>query len=181
MKRNLLATSRQSQPCASPYLETQAKRNSEPQQPLRLSSGRDSNSVAAMSFARAGEIGAALRIAKDLARYFPEDTIVQYMESSPMTMTVRLSLGYLCNETMRSTSVTVSLTLVNKSSDDNTREIRQPKTKCSVALLPMPSALETTLRNYLRHWKPNAAGILFATKATVARQRGEVRPQTCVA
>jgi len=50
---------------------------------------------------------------------------------------------------------------VNKSSDDNTREIRQPKTKASVALLPMPSALETTLRNYLLRWQPNPEGILF--------------------
>jgi integrase len=53
---------------------------------------------------------------------------------------------------------------VNKSSDDRTREIRQPKTKCSVATLPMPSALETTLRNFLLHWKPNPGGILFATR-----------------
>ena len=53
---------------------------------------------------------------------------------------------------------------VNKSADDNTREIRQPKTKASVALLPMPSALEATLRNYLHHWTPNARGILFATR-----------------
>lgn len=53
---------------------------------------------------------------------------------------------------------------VNKAVDDNTREVRQPKTKCSVALLPMPSALEAVLRNYLRQWKPNPAGILFATK-----------------
>lgn len=28
----------------------------------------------------------------------------------------------------------------------------------------MPSALETVLRDYLRHWKPNTAGILFATR-----------------
>src|SRR5580700_1991272 len=28
----------------------------------------------------------------------------------------------------------------------------------------MPSALEPTLRTYLLHWKPNAAGILFATR-----------------
>jgi len=54
---------------------------------------------------------------------------------------------------------------VNKSADDRTREIRQPKTKCSVALLPMPSALEATLRDYvMRHWKPNLGGILFATR-----------------
>jgi integrase len=53
---------------------------------------------------------------------------------------------------------------VNKSSDDNTRKIRQPKTKASIALLPMPSALETMLRNYLQHWKPNPKGILFPTR-----------------
>jgi integrase len=53
---------------------------------------------------------------------------------------------------------------VNKSADDRTREIRQPKTKCSVALLPMPSALEIRLRDYLRQWRPNPAGILFATR-----------------
>jgi integrase len=53
---------------------------------------------------------------------------------------------------------------VNKSSDDRTREIRQPKTKASVAVLPMPSALETVLRNYMRYWTPNPAGILFATR-----------------
>jgi integrase len=54
---------------------------------------------------------------------------------------------------------------VNKASDDNTRIVRQPKTKCSNALLPMPSALEAVLRNYIqRHWKPNPGGILFATK-----------------
>jgi len=53
---------------------------------------------------------------------------------------------------------------VNKSSDDNTRQIRQPKTKASVALLPMPSALEAVLRNYVRQWTPNQRGILFATR-----------------
>jgi integrase len=53
---------------------------------------------------------------------------------------------------------------VNKSSDDNTREIRQPKTKASVAQLPMPSALEAVLRDYIRQWKPNPSGILFPTR-----------------
>ena len=53
---------------------------------------------------------------------------------------------------------------VNKSSDDNTRQIRQPKTKSSVAMLPMPSALEAVLRNYIRQWTPNQGGILFATR-----------------
>jgi integrase len=53
---------------------------------------------------------------------------------------------------------------VNKSADDNTRKIRQPKTKASSALLPMSSALEAVLRNYIQHWTPNAGGILFATR-----------------
>lgn len=54
---------------------------------------------------------------------------------------------------------------VNKSADDNTREIRQPKTKNSSASLPMPSALEAVLRSYLkRHWKPNIPGLLFANR-----------------
>jgi integrase len=64
---------------------------------------------------------------------------------------------------------------VNKSSDDNTREIRQPKTKASVAQLPMPSALAATLRNYLLHLKPNAGGILFPTRnGTRPRSRDNV-------
>jgi integrase len=53
---------------------------------------------------------------------------------------------------------------VNKSSDDRTREIRLPKTKCSVAQLPMPSALEPVLREYILRWTPNERGLLFATK-----------------
>jgi integrase len=54
---------------------------------------------------------------------------------------------------------------VNKSSDDRTREIRQPKTKCSVARLPMSSELEDVLRNYMmRHWTPNPKGILFPAR-----------------
>jgi integrase len=53
---------------------------------------------------------------------------------------------------------------VNKSADDSTRQIRQPKTKSSVALLPMPSALEAILRDFIQHWKPNPGGILFATR-----------------
>ena len=51
---------------------------------------------------------------------------------------------------------------VNKSADDKTREIRQPKTRKSVATLPMPSGLASVLRDYLRHqWQPNPTGLLF--------------------
>jgi integrase len=51
---------------------------------------------------------------------------------------------------------------VNKSADDRTRVVRQPKTKKSLALLPMPSSLEALLRNYLKHhWKDNPGKLLF--------------------
>jgi integrase len=54
---------------------------------------------------------------------------------------------------------------VNKSADDSTRQIRQPKTKKSTATLPMPSALEAMLRNYLEHyWTSNPAGFLFPNR-----------------
>ena len=55
---------------------------------------------------------------------------------------------------------------VNKSSDDRTREIRQPKTPTSVATLPMTTALECKLREYLHnHWKPNPGQILFPNRS----------------
>jgi integrase len=54
---------------------------------------------------------------------------------------------------------------VDESADDNTRELRDPKTENSIAWLPMPSALETVLRNYLEHhWTPNPAGLLFPNR-----------------
>jgi integrase len=65
---------------------------------------------------------------------------------------------------------------VSKSSDDNTRDIRQPKTPKSVAYLPMPSALEDLLRNYLKHhWTANESGLLFPNrKGTKPRWRDNV-------
>jgi integrase len=63
---------------------------------------------------------------------------------------------------------------VNKSSDDKTREIQQPKTRNSVALLPLPSALETRLRDYLEHaWKPNTPGLLFPNRACTRLRKRE--------
>jgi len=51
---------------------------------------------------------------------------------------------------------------VNKSADDRTRAVRQPKTKKSAAMLPMPSSLEVLLRNYLKHhWKENSGKLPF--------------------
>jgi integrase len=51
---------------------------------------------------------------------------------------------------------------VDESSDDYTRELRQPKTKNSVALLPMPKPLHMALETYLKTaWKQNRQGLLF--------------------
>ena len=65
---------------------------------------------------------------------------------------------------------------VCKSSDDKTREIRQPKTPKSVATLPMPSALEAILQDYLeRSWKKNPVGWLFTNRqGTRPRKRESV-------
>ena len=65
---------------------------------------------------------------------------------------------------------------VNKSADDKTREIRQPKTRKSVATLPMSSGLASVLRDYLRHqWQPNPTGLLFpSADGTRPRKRESV-------
>jgi integrase len=55
---------------------------------------------------------------------------------------------------------------VCKSCDDFNQSVRQPKTKCSVAMLPMPSELESVLQNYLAsHWQANEGRILFPAKS----------------
>jgi integrase len=63
-----------------------------------------------------------------------------------------------------------------KSADDNTRLIRKPKTKKSVGTVPMPSALDAVLQNYLaNHWTPNGPGLLFPNrKGTRPRSRDNV-------
>src|SRR6202162_2550450 len=54
---------------------------------------------------------------------------------------------------------------VNKSADDRTRIIRQPKTRKSVASLPMATSLEAVLQNYIaQHWRQNPTGLLFANR-----------------
>ena len=66
---------------------------------------------------------------------------------------------------------------VNKATDDNSRGVRQPKSKASVAVLPMPSTLETMLREYLaQHWEENPGRLLFPAprKAGFARARDNV-------
>jgi integrase len=49
---------------------------------------------------------------------------------------------------------------VNKSSDDKSRVVRQPKTRKSAASLPMSKSLASELRAYLDS-APNGAGFLF--------------------
>jgi integrase len=65
---------------------------------------------------------------------------------------------------------------VSKTADDYTREVRQPKTQASSAKLPMPSALESTLKHYLaRHWQQNPARLLFPNRrGTRPRARNDV-------
>lgn len=65
---------------------------------------------------------------------------------------------------------------IHRSADDATRQIRQTKTRNSTATLPMPSALEATLRNYLaNNWKPNSLNLLFPNKrGTSSRLRDNV-------
>jgi integrase len=43
-------------------------------------------------------------------------------------------------------------------------KLQTPKTRSSIASVPMPGPLEVVLRDYLRTWKPNAARLLFATR-----------------
>jgi len=65
---------------------------------------------------------------------------------------------------------------VSKSADDNTRMIREPKTKKSVALLPMASDLAVLLHDHLQHhWKDNENQFLFVNrKGTHPRWRDNV-------
>jgi len=45
------------------------------------------------------------------------------------------------------------------------------RTRASIALLPMPSALEPVLRDYLMRWEPNPKGLLFASPRDPWRPR----------
>ena len=79
--------------------------------------------------------------------------------------TTGLRAGEILALTLDDLDFTRKTVRVNKSSDDRTREIRQPKTPKSVAVLPMNTALETKLRDYIKnHWKPNARQILFPNR-----------------
>lgn len=88
----------------------------------------------------------------------------------------RMRAGEILALTVDDLNFTNRTIRVNKSADDNTREVRQPKTGASIAPLPMPSALDTILRNYLMRYTPNANGLLFPAP----RKQGFVRSRDSV-
>jgi integrase len=65
---------------------------------------------------------------------------------------------------------------VNKSADDNNRNIGRTKTETSTALLPMSSLLATVLQSYLKKgWRDNSSRLLFPNhKGTLPRRRDNV-------
>ena len=54
------------------------------------------------------------------------------------------------------------------------RQIVSPKSKASVAPVPMPAPLETILKNYLIRWQPNPKQLLFANRNGNPYSRGKV-------
>jgi integrase len=65
---------------------------------------------------------------------------------------------------------------VNKSADDNNRQIGQTKTQTSTALLPMPASLAGVLKTYLDNsWRANPRRLLFPNrKGTLPMRRDNV-------
>jgi integrase len=65
---------------------------------------------------------------------------------------------------------------VNKSADDNNRNIGQTKTDTSTALLPMSSVLANVLQTYLEKvWRDNSKRLLFPNRrGTLPRRRDNV-------
>lgn len=84
--------------------------------------------------------------------------------------------GELLALTLDDLNFTQKTVRVNKSVDDYTRLVRQPKTKNSIAFLPMSTSLEAMLRTYIQqHWTPNPLGILFPNRTgTRSRSRDNV-------
>ncbi|MGB8591030.1 MAG: tyrosine-type recombinase/integrase [Candidatus Acidiferrales bacterium] len=79
--------------------------------------------------------------------------------------TTGLRAGEILALTLDDMDFTRKTVRVNKSADDRTREIRQPKTPKSIAVLPMNTALESKLRDYIQnYWTPNTRQILFPNR-----------------
>ena len=107
----------------------------------------------AVPFFERAEAGAIIEAARE-----PFKTLFNLAWSSGMRA------GELLALTVDDLDFTNKTIRVNKSADDNTRIIRQPKNECSDATLPMPSALEPVLRNHIMRMKPNPTGYLFPTR-----------------
>jgi len=116
--------------------------------------------------------------------FFTRDQAVQIVELAKqpfktifaLAWNTGLRAGEILALTVEDLDFTHKTIRVNKSADDLTRIVRQPKTKCSEATLPMPTGLESVLQNYLTsNWKPNPSGILFPNKrGTLSRSRNNV-------
>lgn len=120
-----------------------------------------------------GDIELGTKGSETEAPYFTREVAAQIIaESAEPYRTLAIldwSTGLRAGELLALTTADLDFTKktirVNKTADDYTRQIRQPKTKKSNAILPMPSALEATLRNYLEHhWRPNPTGFLFPNR-----------------
>jgi len=117
--------------------------------------------------------------------FFTGEQVRQIIENAEEPFKTIFTLAYLTGmrageilalqiEDLDFTSKTIR---VNKTADDNTRQIRQPKTEASTAFLTMPSALEEMLNNYLEHHgKANPRNYLFPAprKPDAPRSRDNV-------
>lgn len=116
--------------------------------------------------------------------FFTRRQATQIIEAAPepfktlfaVAWTTGLRAGEILALTLDDLDFNHKTVRVNKSLDDATREVRQPKTPKSIAALPMTTALEAKLRDYIhKYWKPNPAQILFPNrKATRPRSRDNV-------
>jgi integrase len=118
------------------------------------------------------------------AAFFTRRQATQIIEAAPepfrtlfaVAWSTGLRAGEILALTLDDLDFNHKIVRVNKSLDDATREVRQPKTPKSIAALPMTTGLEAKLRDYIHcHWKPNPAQILFPNrKGTRPRSRDNV-------
>lgn len=116
--------------------------------------------------------------------FFTRRQAVQIIEAAPepfktlfaVAWSTGLRAGEILALTLDDLDFNHKTVRVNKSLDDATRQVRQPKTPKSIAMLPMTTALEAKLRDYIHcYWKPNPAQILFPNrKGTRPRSRDNV-------
>ncbi len=116
--------------------------------------------------------------------FFTREQVRKIIEASPepfktlfaVAWSTGLRAGEILALTLNDLDFNHKTVRVNKSLDDATREVRQPKTPKSISTLPMTTDLEAKLRDYIRSfWKPNPAQILFPNrKGTRPRSRDNV-------